>query len=236
MRSFISLCLALRIPQISWWCEIPEIPVLLQGLTTGRDCKAFLASSVVRGFRLQMQRGYWRQRRSWRPSCPPGFEYEGTLVFFEAPTPQAKDFSGGLSGGEISWLLPGRAEEVGCQSRGTKEHTEGASDCTESLESPWFYDVFCGTTMLCNEIPCVMPRRWKKQTPKGCWLLLPHQRHMPRAPLSSWLNKFFNQILLHREMGLSARSTGFVTDCGSIWRVGTSRPVHTVNAAHNDQE
>lgn len=140
MRSFISLCLALRIPQISWWCEIPEIPVLLQGLTTGRDCKAFLASSVVRGFRLQMQRGYWRQRRSWRPSCPGStwFWVWRNPCFLRLQPPKQGDFSGGLSGGEISWPLPGRAEEVGCQSRGTKEHTEGASDCTESLESPCF--------------------------------------------------------------------------------------------------
>lgn len=49
--------------------------------------------------------------------------------FLRLQPPKHGDFSGGLSGGEISWLLPGRAEEVGCQSRGTKEHTEGASDC-----------------------------------------------------------------------------------------------------------
>lgn len=228
MRSFISLCVALRIPQISWWCEIPEIPVLLQGLTTGRDCKAFLASSVVRGFRLQMQRGYWRQRRSWRP--------ERTLVFWGSNPPNTGTFQVVCQVVKFPGFFQAELRKLDASLEERRSIQKVLQIAKKAQNHHGFYDVLCGTTMLNNEILCVMPRRWKKQTPKGCWLLLPHQRRMPRAPLSSWLNKFFNQILLHREMGLSARSTGFVTDCGSIWRVGTSRPVHSVNAAHNDQE
>ena len=52
----------------------------------------------------------------------------------------------------------GRAEEVRCQSRGTKEHTEGASDCAESLQKITM--VLCETNRVVMKfVVSCLPRR-----------------------------------------------------------------------------
>lgn len=108
---------------------------------------------------------------SWAFQMILGFEYEGTLVFCGSNPPSLGTFQVVCQVVKFHYcLFQGRAEEVGCQSRGTKEHTEGASDCTESPESPWFLWCFFAGPPCCVMkflVSCLGVERSRRQKDAG---------------------------------------------------------------------
>lgn len=87
------------------------------------------------------------------------FEYEGTLVFFEAPTPQAKDFQEVCQVVKFPGLFQAELRKLDASLEERRSIQKVLQIAQKAQNHHVFYDVLCGTTMLCNEIPCVMPRR-----------------------------------------------------------------------------
>lgn len=89
----------------------------------------------------------------------PGFEYEGTLVFCGSNPPNKGTFQEVCQVVKFPGLFQAELRKLDASLEERRSIQKVLQIAQKAQNHHGFYDVLCGTTMLNNEILCVMPRR-----------------------------------------------------------------------------